>query len=394
MKDLIYLDNNATTKVDPRVRGAMLPFFEEAYANPQSTQYALGRKANHHLEESRETIAALLHGHAREITFTSGATETINMALKGVFQNYQTKGKHIITVKTEHKATLLTLYYLEKAGAKVTYLPVNIDGSISLDELTESITDETILVSIMAANNETGVLHPIQEIAEICQQKNTLFFCDATQWVGKLPLNLKEMPIDMLCLSSHKHHGPKGVGLFYKREKSQPIQIPPLIIGGQQENGMRGGTHNMASIVGMAKALELSVKEEPLHKKTEKLRDYFEEALLEKIPHIVINGKNTKRIFNTTNITFKYARASQIIIESPQIAMSTGSACVTGSRDPSHVLRAMGVEEEDCFCSLRFSLSKWTTRQEVEEAIRILEKSLHKVRSESPLWSLFRDGII
>ncbi|HLQ99793.1 MAG TPA: aminotransferase class V-fold PLP-dependent enzyme, partial [Sphingobacterium sp.] len=211
---------------------------------------------------------------------------------------------------------------------------------------------------------------------------------------GKLPLNLKEMPIDMLCLSSHKHHGPKGVGLFYKREKSQPIQIPPLIIGGQQENGMRGGTHNMASIVGMAKALELSVKEEPLHKKTEKLRDYFEEALLEKIPHIVINGKNAKRIFNTTNITFKYARASQIIIESPQIAMSTGSACVTGSRDPSHVLRAMRVEEEDCFCSLRFSLSKWTTRQEVEEAIRILEKSLHKVRSESPLWSLFRDGII
>src|SRR5699024_3038256 len=210
-------------------------------------------------------------------------------------------GKHIITVKTEHKATLLTLYYLEKIGAKVTYLPVNIDGSISLDVLTESITDETILVSIMAANNETGVLHPIQEIAEICQQKNTLFFCDATQWVGKLPLNLKEMPIDMLCLSSHKHHGPKGVGLFYKREKSQPIQIPPLIIGGQQENGMRGGTHNMASIVGMAKALELSVKEEPLHKKTEKLRDYFEEALLEKIPHIVINGKNAKRIFNTTN---------------------------------------------------------------------------------------------
>lgn len=394
MSSFIYLDNNATTQIDPRVKSSMLPFLEENYGNPQSTQYALGRTANHHLEKAREDIAAVLKCLPEELTFTSGATESINMALKGVFQNYQAKGNHIITVKTEHKATLLTCHYLEKMGANITYLPVDSSGRINLDDLSKYINKQTIMVCIMAANNETGVLHPIEKIAHICQEKNTLFFCDATQWIGKSPLDLSAIPIDMLCCSAHKFHGPKGVGLFFKRKKPQPIQIPPLIIGGQQENNLRGGTHNLAAIVGMAKALTIWEEDFLNYDQIEVLRNKMEDAISSQIPHILINGKNTSRMGNTSNITFKYARGSQIILAAPTIAMSTGSACVTGTRDPSHVLKAMGVEEEDCYCTLRLSLSKWTSMEEIDRAVDLLSEAVKNVRSESPIWPLFQQGLI
>lgn len=394
MSSFIYLDNNATTQVDPRVKDSILPFLEESYGNPQSTQYALGRTANHHLEKARESMAAVLKCLPEELTFTSGATESINMVLKGVFQNYQAKGKHIVTVKTEHKATLLTCHYLEKLGADITYLPVDSSGSINLDKLTESINKQTIMVCIMGANNETGVLHPIEKIARICQEKDTLFFCDATQWIGKMPLDLSSIPIDMLCCSAHKFHGPKGIGLFFKRKKTQPIQIPPLIIGGQQENSLRGGTHNLPAIVGMAKALEVWVEDSSKYYEIEILRNKMESKITSQIPHTIINGKNTERTGNTSNITFKYAMGSQILLAAPKIAMSTGSACVTGTRDPSHVLKAMGIEEEDCYCSLRLSLSKWTTLEEVDKAVDLLAIAVKNVRSESPIWPLFQQGLI
>lgn len=394
MASFIYLDNNATTQVDPRVKDSMLPFLEESYGNPQSTQYALGRTANHHLEKAREDIASILKCLPEELTFTSGATESINMALKGIFQNYQAKGKHIVTVKTEHKATLLTCRFLEKMGADITYLSVDASGRIDLDELTDSIGKQTIMVCIMAANNETGVLHPIQQIAQICQEKNTLFFCDATQWVGKMPLDLSAIPIDMLGCSAHKFHGPKGIGIFFKRKKAQPIQIPPLIIGGQQEYNLRGGTHNLPAIVGMAKALEIWKEDSAKYGQIEVLRDKMEGKITSQIPHVVINGKDAPRMGNTSNITFKYARGSQIIVAASKIAMSTGSACVTGTRDPSHVLKAMGIEEEDCYCTLRLSLSKWTTEKEVDRAVDLLAAAVTQVRSESPIWPLFQQGLI
>lgn len=394
MLDLIYLDNNSTTRVDPIVLEKMIPFLSNAYGNPLSTQYALGRTANQALEEARNNIADILNCSPSEIIFTSGATESINMALRGIYENYQTKGNHIITAASEHKAVLSTLHYLEKKGAHVTYLPVDQNGNIDLDQLSNAITDKTILVCIMAANNETGVIHPIDMIGEVCRNKNTLFFCDATQWVGKKEIDLHNSSIDLLCFSSHKHHGPKGIGILYKRNKRRPIQIPSLIAGGLQEYNMRGGTHNIASIVGMQVALQLADGQKDKLHSIEEMRNYLEEQLTERIEHIIINGKQSLRINNTSNITFKYARGSEIILNSPKLAMSTGSACVTGTRDPSHVLKSMGLNDEDCYSTLRFSLSKWTTQQEVDSAVEILRRSVSKIREESPLWSMFKQGII
>lgn len=394
MPNLIYLDNNATTQIDPEVLEKMLPFLSDIYGNPASTQYTLGRKANHALEHARNTIADIISCEPSEITFNSGASESISTVLKGVFENYASQGNHIITTQTEHKATLSTLHHLEKKGANVTYLPVDSDGCIDLQLLENSIGPKTILVTIIAANNETGVLNPIEDIAEICNKHNVLYFCDATQWIGKKDLSLKHIPIDILCFSSHKHHGPKGVGVLFKRNKRKPIQIPALIIGGQQENSSRGGTHNLAAIVGMAEALKIATSSRDNWLKIENIRNSFEKQIINKIPHVKIQSFNVDRINNTSNITFKYARASEIIINCPTLAMSTGSACVTGMRDPSHVLKAMGIPDEDCFSTLRFSFNKWNTLTEIDQASTILQKAILNFRAESPIWPLYLDGII
>lgn len=389
---MIYLDNNATSRLDERVLDRMLPYLREDYANASSLQHKMGRHANQAIEEARNTIAKMLQTQPKEIIFTSGATESINMVLRGVFERYQSKGNHIITCQTEHKATLTTCEYLEKKGAKVTYLPVNKSGAIDLDELKNRITAQTILVSLMSVNNETGVIHPIKEIAEICQAKDVLFFCDSTQSIGKQAFDLTTYPIDICCLSAHKFHGPKGIGALFVRRKTKPIQIAPLITGGNQEQALRGGTYNVPSIVGMGTAI-LQTKEVD-YAAIRQLRDYFEDRIQHEIEETIVNAQEAHRICNTSNITFRHVRANEIMTKISDIAVSSGSACVSGSRDPSHVLKAMGLTDEDAFCSLRFSLSKYSTAQEIDQTVEALKTAVNTIRQHSPIWQMYKKGLL
>ncbi|MBD1425935.1 cysteine desulfurase family protein [Sphingobacterium arenae] len=386
----IYLDNNATTKMASEVLDAMLPFLQESYGNASSVQHRIGREANQAVALAREQIAQKLHVKESEIFFNSGATEGINTVLRGIAHAYARKGKHIITCQTEHKAVLSTCAQLERTGVEITYLPVNKTGEIALQMLRDSIRPDTILVCIMAANNESGIIHPISAIAEICQEKDVLFFCDATQLVGKQEIDLQRIPIDILTFSAHKFHGPTGVGVLYVRRKRKPIQIPPLISGGQQENGFRGGTLNVAPIVGCGKALIMT----NLHPEIEQYRDELEKQIKLQIPEIMIHGEHAQRLSNTSFIAFRHIKAAEIMTALPHIALSSGSACTSGLLDPSHVLKAMAVSDDDAFASVRFSLSKFTTKAEVEETINDLAKAVSRLRSSSPAWQLFKDGLI
>lgn len=393
MKDLIYLDNNATTKILDKVWDTMVPYFIQNYGNASSMHHSMGREANAAIEKARMQVAQALNCQTKEIFFNSGATEAINTVLKGIYKNYKSKGKHILTVKTEHKAVLTTLQELEKEGASVTYLDADGSGKIKLTDLEDNITDETILVCIMAANNETGYIHPIAEIAAICNRKDTLYFCDATQYIGKIPLDLNHIPIDILCLSAHKIHGPKGIGALFLRRKSKPIQINPLIIGGGQENGFRAGTYNVPNIIGLGSAIaQMSLNLEKSEYITS-LRVYLEESL-SSIPEVYIHAKNTSRLPNTTSICFRHIHASELMTRCPQLALSSGSACVSGTRDPSHVLLAMGVTKEDALATVRFSLSIYSTMEEIETTIRLVRDAVTKIRENSPIWQLFQAGLI
>lgn len=389
---MIYLDNNATTALDPEVLEAMMPYMTSVYGNASSTQHAMGREAAEAIENSRTAVAESLGCTPGEIFFNSGATEGINTTIKGIYANYQSKGRHIITTQTEHQAVLSVCYELEKLGAEVTYLPVNSQGEISLDELKQAIRPDTILVCIMAANNETGLIYPLSAIAEVVQEAGSLFFCDATQLIGKQDLDLQEIPIDILCMSAHKIHGPKGVGALFVRRKSRPVQIRGLIDGGQQEGGFRAGTYNVAGIVGLGAAIKLYSLEDSQRMLTNRLA--FEKAIKEHISDITINCEDLSRLPGTVNVTFKYTRASEIMIHTPDLALSTGSACVTGSRDPSHVLKAMGLEDEDCFSTLRVSLSKFTTDVEIKQAVELLKEGVEQVRKESPLYKMYKEGLL
>lgn len=387
---MIYLDNNATTKISDPVFEAMLPYLRESYGNASSTQHKLGREANHAVENSRKQIAEILNCHSKEIYFTSGSTESINTILKGVALRYRGKGKHIITSQTEHKAVLSVCAALEKDGYIITYLPVDHTGNISLEQLEQAITEQTILVSLVWANNETGVLYPIREIAALCQRKDVLLFCDATQYIGKMPLpDLQSVSVDILCFSGHKIHGPKGIGALYIRRKSKPIQIEPLIVGGQQENGWRGGTYHVSGIVGLGTALREASFHDPAT--IGNLRNRFEQLLNENLEEITINGNREQRIFNTSNITIKHVRSNELIAKLHDMAISSGSACVTGSRDPSHVLKAMGLSDEDAFCSIRVSLSHFTTRSEIEHAATQIGNASKSIRATSPIWQMYID---
>lgn len=389
--ELCYFDNNATTQIDEHVLQEMLPYLRESYGNASSLHHQLGRQANHAVEEARQRVAALLNVQTKEIIFTSGATESINTVIRGVAQRYRSKGKHIITSQTEHPAVLSACQAAEKnQEAQVTYLAVNSVGEIDLKEFERAIRPDTILVSIMAANNETGVLHPIHEIASICQQHGVLFFCDATQWVGKLPLDLAEVPIDLLCLSAHKIHGPKGVGALFIRRRSTPIQIPALMTGGQQEQGLRGGTYAVHQIVGLGAAAE-RVHE---HTYSSTLRDYFENKIQAQINDIDIHCPHAPRLPNTSNIHFKHVPAAELMTKLPSIAVSTGSACVSGNRDPSHVLTAMGLESQEALCTLRFSFSQYTTEQEIDQAIPKIRTAVERIRLQSPIWQMYQEGLI
>lgn len=386
---MIYLDNNATTRIDDEVLNTMLPYLKEVYGNASSIQHKLGRAANQAVEESRKSIAAYLGVSAKEIYFTSGATEAINMVLRGVFARYQSIGKHIITAKTEHKAVLSTLEKLEKQGAEICYLHVDVSGNIDLQELESLIRKDTILITLMAANNETGVIHPIQQIGAIAAQHNVLFFSDTTQMIGKESLDLT--PVDICCFSAHKLHGPKGIGGLYIKRKSRPIQIEPLITGGKQENSLRGGTYNTASIVGMGKAFETAATNPS---GIALLRDYFEKQITAFIDDCAIHAATATRLCNTSNILFKHVRSNELMTVLKDVAVSSGSACVSGDRDPSHVLTAMGIASEDALCSVRFSLSKYTNRQDLDETIQLIQQAVEKIRKNSPVWQLYKSNII
>lgn len=388
--DYWYFDNNATTKIDEKVLDAMLPYLRDMYGNASSVQHKLGRQSSHAVEHARAQVAELLNVTTKEIFFTSGATESINIALKGISKSYRSKGNHIITSQTEHKAVLSCCEGLEKEGLKVSYLAVDQYGQIDLEDLRSSISKETILVSIMAANNETGVLQPIEEIARICQEMDVLFFCDATQWIGKLPLDLQKVPIDVLCMSAHKIHGPKGIGAIYIRRKTKPIQIPGLIVGGNQESGLRGGTYPVHQIVGLGEAAAQAKAEHGISE----LRDYFEKAISDSVDEIEIRSQSVARLGNTSNIYFKHVKGSELMTKLPQIALSSGSACVSGSRDPSHVLKAMGYTDDEAYCSLRFSFSKYTTHAEIDQAIPQIKAAVDAIRKVSPIWEMYKEGLI
>lgn len=389
---MIYLDNNATTRMSDQVLEEMLPFLREDYGNASSIQHKLGRRAHQAVEQARERVAQALRVDTKEIFFTSGATEAINTVLKGVYQRYQAKGRHIITSPAEHKAVLTVCEQLRGEGAEVTYLSVNAQGLIDTDELKRSIREDTVLVCLMAANNETGVLAPLGDIAAICRQKDVLFFCDATQYIGKLGVYLSQEPIDMLCLSAHKFHGPKGIGALYVRRKSKPTQIASLIQGGKQEHGFRGGTYAVAPIVGLGAALKEIEQNDAEY--IRELRDQFEQLVMQEIAETKVHGSEAPRLYNTSNILFKHVRGAELMTKLPDVAISSGSACVSGDRDPSHVLKAMGISDEDALCSLRFSFSKYNTREEVVEVVAKLKAAVEKLRAESPVWKMYKAGLL
>jgi cysteine desulfurase len=376
MKKSIYLDYNSTTPVDKRVLDTMLPYFSEKFGNASSRTHSFGWIAEDAVKIARQQVADLINCLDQEIVFTSGSTEAINLALKGVWENYKSKGSHIITVKTEHKAILDTCKSLEKKGAEITYLSVNREGLIDLQELKTALKSETILVAVMYANNETGVIQPIREIAELAHSNNSFFMCDATQAVGKINIDVADEHIDLMCLSAHKFYGPKGVGALYVRRKEPRVTWFPQIDGGGHERGLRSGTLNVTGIVGLGKACEIAKLEMwDDAARISKLRTKLEQLLCD-LPNVFINGSTKNRLFNTTNITFQGIRSETMIKKIPTIAVAMGSACTSALPEPSHVLKAMGLNDEDIYSSVRFSLGKYTTEEEINEVIEKIGNSV------------------
>lgn len=369
LKDIIYLDYNATTPIDERVLDAMYPFFMNDFANPNSI-HSFGKSINVKVKQARKQIADFINADKKEVIFTSGATEAINIAIKGVAESYSHKGNHIITASTEHKAVLDTCQDLERKGFEISYLSVDTEGLINLEELKSAIRTDTILVSIMYVNNETGVIQPIKEIASITQKKNVFFMTDATQAVGKINIDVDDLGVDLLTFSGHKMYASKGIGVLYLRKNHNKLQISPLIHGGGHENGLRSGTLNVPGIIALAKACEVA-KEEMVEnqEKIINLRDNLENALL-KLSNTSLNGSYKNRIYNTTNICFKGIDANILIGRMKNVAVSNGSACTAAVVEPSHVLKAMGISDEDAFASIRFSLGKFNTKEEINTVIK------------------------
>ncbi len=363
----IYMDYNATTPLDKRVLEAMIPYLTEHFGNAASRSHAYGWKAAEAVDTARQQVADLLGCTSKEIVFTSGATEAVNLAIKGVFEAFRQKGNHIITVKTEHKAVLDTCQHLEKLGAEVTYLDVDVEGNISLENLEKAIKKETILISVMAANNETGVLYPIKQIAQIAHQHSVLFHSDATQAVGKIPINVLEDEIDLLNFWGHKLYGTKGVGALYIRKK---LNIIAQQDGGKHERGMRSGTLNVAGIVGLGEAAQLCQQEiNSEATRLSELRNKLETGILEQIPSAKLNGNPQNRLTNTTNISFGKIDGEQLLMSLNEIAVSNGSACNSASTEPSYVLKAMGLDDESAYSSVRFSLGRMTQEHDIDLAI-------------------------
>lgn len=385
----VYLDNNATTKMDPKVLEAMMPFLTEEYGNAFS-MHLFGKETGIAVSEAREKIATLLKVKAEEIIFTSSGTESDNIAVRGVAKAYKNRGNHIITSTIEHPAIKNTFKDLEQDGYKVTFVPVDKNGVIDVKALEEAITPETVLISVMHANNEVGTIEPIKLIGEIAKKNRVLLHVDAVQTVGKIPVYPKELGADLLTFSGHKFHGPKGIAGLYVR---QGVRVARTITGGGQEKKLRPGTTNTPAVVGMAKALEIACEEMDAEiKREEKLRDYFEDEIVKRIPEVVINGKAVERLPGTSSVTFKYLEGESILLSLSYlgIAVSSGSACSSDELQASHVLLGMGIEPEFAHGTIRFSIGKYNTKEEIDYTIEQVEKVVEKLRMLSPLWNEYK----
>ncbi len=395
MKFPIYLDNHATTPMDPRVLEAMLPYFTEKFGNAASRNHAFGWEAEEGVETARKQIAKLIHADAKEIVFTSGATESNNLALKGVVEMYHEKGDHIITSSTEHRAVLDTAKTLEtKRGVKVTYLPVDKFGMVSPKDVRDAITDKTILISVMFANNEIGTINPIKEIGKIAKEKGILFHCDATQGVGKVPVDVQEMGIDLMSFSAHKIYGPKGIGALYVRKKNPRVRIAAQMDGGGHERGMRSGTLAVPLIVGFGKACELCEQEMAADAaRLSVMRDRLHATITKALEEVYLNGHPTERLPHNLNISFAYVEGESLLMGCKEIALSSGSACTSATLEPSYVLRALGVGAELAHSSIRFGLGRFTLDEEVDYAAKKIIETVTKLREMSPLYEMAKEGI-
>lgn len=394
MKLPIYLDNNATTPCDPRVVEAMIPYFTEHFGNSASRNHPFGWAAEEAVDYAREQVAKLIGADPKEIIFTSGATEGDNLAIKGVFDMYASKGNHIITANTEHKAVLDTCKHIEKLGGEVTYLEVKPDGRIDLGELEAAIKPNTILISIMYANNEIGCIQPVREISAIARKHGVLFFTDATQAVGKIPVDVNKDGIDLLTFTGHKIYGPKGIGALYVRRKNPRVKVTAQMDGGGHERGMRSGTLNVTGIVGFGKACELCMNEmEADAARISQMRDRLEQALT-KIEESYVNGSIEHRLPHVTNISFKYVEGEGLMMGfNKNIALSSGSACTSASLEPSYVLKALGLGDDLAHSSLRFGLGRFTTDDQIDYTIEHVTQTVNKLREMSPLWEMFKEGV-
>ncbi|MCX6366059.1 MAG: IscS subfamily cysteine desulfurase [Armatimonadetes bacterium] len=390
----IYLDNNATTRTDPRVVEAMLPYFSEVYGNAASRSHSFGWAAEEAIDIARAQLAKVLGADPKEIIFTSGATESNNLAIKGVAEMYAEKGDHIITVVTEHKAVLDTCKHLENEGKSVTYLGVGKDGLIDLDELRAAITDKTILVSIMAANNEIGVIQPLKEIGAICRENGVLFHTDAVQAYGKIPLDVNALNIDLLSFTAHKIYGPKGIGALYVRRRNPRVKLTAQIDGGGHERGFRSGTLNVPGIVGFGKAAELLMEEmESEAERLTALRERMTQTIMDACDSSYINGHPTQRLPGNLNISFEFVEGESLLMGLKDVALSSGSACTSASLEPSYVLKAMGLGDELAHSSLRFGFGRFTTEEEVDWVARKVISEVSRLREMSPLWELHLEGV-
>jgi cysteine desulfurase len=390
----IYMDNHATTPVDPRVVEAMLPYFTEKFGNAASRNHEFGWKAEEAVETARGQIAKLINATPKEIVFTSGATESTNLAIKGVAEMYREKGNHIITQVTEHKATLDTCKRLEKYGYEVTYLPVEKDGRINLDDLCRAITPKTILISIMYANNEIGAVQPVEEIGKIAKEKGIFFHCDGVQAVGKIPVDMQKDGIDLLSISAHKIYGPKGVGALYVRRKNPRVQLSAIIDGGGHERGMRSGTLNVTGIVGLGKACELCMNE--MQAETVKLRgfrDRLTKSIMSRLDETFINGSMEHRLPHSINISFAYVEGESLLMGINDIAVSSGSACTSATLEPSYVLKALGVGEDLAHTSIRFGIGRFNTQEEVDYVADRVVETVTRLRELSPLYEMAKEGV-
>ncbi|HZZ08604.1 MAG TPA: IscS subfamily cysteine desulfurase [Candidatus Binataceae bacterium] len=391
----IYMDNHATTPVDPRVLEAMLPYFTQKFGNAASRNHSFGWEGEEAVDKARNQLATLINAKSKEIIFTSGATESDNEAIKGVVEFYKDKGNHVITCVTEHKAVLDSCRALERTGkASVTYLPVDKYGMVDPDAVRKAITDKTVLISIMYANNEVGTIHPIREIGRIAKERGVIFHCDAVQAVGKIPVDVERDGIDLLAMSGHKIYGPKGVGALYVRAKGPRVRLTPIIDGGGHERGMRSGTLNVPGIVGFGAACELSGQEmQSEAARMRSLRDKLQAGLFERLDEVYLNGHPTERLPGNLNVSFAYVEGESLLMGISDVAVSSGSACTSATLEPSYVIRALGTNEELAHSSIRFGVGRFNTEEEVDFVTERVSREVKRLREMSPLYEMAREGI-